>query len=75
MTNKRTTGMVTNYDHLLTLGIWKMATVIWNYARDTCAYCPRERLRSCNDDCRAGLREWLASPYIPSSDIWKEKAK
>lgn len=63
----------TNYEHLLELGVWKMANAIWNYLCDSCAYCPRSRERRCNDDCRAGIREWLNAPYIPSSDIWKER--
>ena len=63
----------TNREHLMQLGTWKMASAIMNYAEDPCAYCPRNMERRCNDDCRAGLREWLHKPYIPSSDVWKEK--
>ena len=43
------------------------------YASDYCAYCPKNMERRCNENCRTGIREWLNSPYIPSSDIWKEK--
>ena len=28
------TAMVTNYDHLLSLGVWKMANALWNYFSD-----------------------------------------
>jgi len=71
----RTPGEQTNYGHLLSLGIWKMATAIMNYCRDCCAFCPKLRLRDCNDDCYAGLREWLREEFIPGSDVWKEKNK
>lgn len=69
------TAMVTNYDHLLSLGVWKMANALWNYFSDTCAFCPMERQRRCREDCRKGLREWLHEPYIPSSRVWKENRK
>lgn len=65
----------TNLEHLRDLGVWKMANAIWNYFTDTCAYCPRNRERRCNNDCRAGFREWLYAPYIPSSSVWKENKK
>lgn len=65
-------AMVTNYDHLLSLGVWKMANALWNYFSDTCAFCLMERQRRCHEDCRKGLREWLHEPYIPSSRVWKE---
>lgn len=68
-------AMVTNYDHLLSLGVWKMANALWNYFSDTCAFCPMERQRRCYEDCRKGLREWLHEPYIPSSRVWKENRK
>ncbi len=67
--------MQSNYQHLMTLGLWRMAVVLWNLCRDYCAYCPRNRLRTCSEDCSAGIRDWLKSPYIPESDIWKETKK
>ena len=67
--------MTSNYQHLLTLGLWRMAVVLWNLCTDYCAYCPRNRLRTCNEDCGAGIRDWLRAPYIPESDIWKERRK
>lgn len=67
------TEMKTNYEHLLELGVWKMANAIWNYTSDYCAFCPRNREHRCNGDCRAGVREWLHAPYIPTSEVWKEK--
>lgn len=65
--------MKTNFEHLQSLNVRSMALAIWNYASDYCAYCPKNMERRCNKNCRAGIREWLNSPYIPSSDIWKEK--
>ena len=69
------TGKVTNYEHLISLGVRRMAAAIWNYAEDCCAYCPRDREKRCDEDCRGGVRDWLLMPYIPSSDVWKEKIK
>lgn len=63
----------TNYEHLLELDMWKMATAIWNFMSDSCAYCPKARERTCNDDCCAGIRTWLRAPYIQSSEVWKER--
>lgn len=65
--------MVTNYDHLRSLCFTEMAAVIWNLCEDYCAFCPRNMKRNCNNNCAAGLREWLRSPYIPSSSVWKER--
>lgn len=65
----------TNHEHLLELGVWKTANALLNLMSDTCAYCPRDRERRCNEDCRAGLREWLCAPYIPSSSVWKEETR
>ena len=62
-----------NLEHLMKLGAEGIATAIWNLCEDYCAYCPKNMKRSCNEDCRAGIREWLAAPYIPDSDVWKEK--
>lgn len=67
--------METNFAHLTKLGVWRMAGVIWNICDDFCAVCPRNRLRSCNEDCRAGIADWLRAPYIPDSFVWKEKRK
>lgn len=64
-----------NYERLLELSIGRIASALWNYLSDTCAYCPRGRERRCNEDCRAGLRDWLYDVYIPSSDVWKEKKR
>ena len=69
----KVTAMKTNFEHLQSLNVRSMALAIWNYASDYCAYCPKNMERRCNENCRAGIREWLNSPYIPSSDIWKEK--
>lgn len=65
--------MTTNYEHLLELGVRRMANAIWNYLDDMCAYCPRNRERRCNEDCRGGIRDWLYAPYVPSSEVWKER--
>lgn len=65
--------METNYQHLLTLGFRRMAAVIWNLCRDYCAFCPRNMSRRCNEDCAAGIRDWLNAPYIPTSEVWKER--
>lgn len=65
----------TNFEHLLELGIFAFARTVWNYYRDTCVFCPKEREHRCDENCEAGLREWLRAPYIPSSDVWKEKKK
>lgn len=65
--------MKTNFEHLQSLNVRSMALAIWNYASDYCAYCTKNMERRCNENCRAGIREWLNSPYISSSDIWKEK--
>ena len=65
--------MKTNFEHLQSLNVRSMALAIWNYASDYCAYCSKNMERRCNENCRAGIRERLNSPYIPSSDIWKEK--
>ena len=67
--------MKTNFEHLQSLNVRSMALAIWNYASDYCAYCPKNMERRCNENCRAGIREWLNSPYIPSSDIWKKRGK
>lgn len=65
--------MVTNLEHLQSLDARRMALAIWNYANDYCAYCPKNMGRSCNENCREGIYKWLNSPYIQSSDIWKER--
>lgn len=62
-----------NYEHLMTLGLRRMASVIWKLCDDYCAFCPRNITRSCNYDCASGIREWLMAPYIPGSEIWKER--
>ena len=68
-------GMKTNFQHLLTLGFWRMAVVIWNLCDDYCAYCPRNMARRCNEDCAAGIRDWLGAPYDPTSEVWKERKR
>lgn len=67
--------METNYDHLISLGIRRMAITIWNLCDDYCAFCPRNMKRSCNENCGAGIAEWLRATYDPSSDVWKERGK
>jgi hypothetical protein len=69
------TAVVSNFDHLMSLGIWRMAAVIWNLCDDYCLFCPRNMRRACNEDCRAGIAEWLRAPYIPESEVWKEKKR
>ena len=69
------TEMETNFAHLTKLGVWRMASVIWNICDDFCAVCPRNIRRNCNDNCRAGIADWLRAPYIPGSFVWKEKKK
>lgn len=61
---------MSNYEHLLQLGVRRMAAVIWNLCEDYCAFCPKNYKRTCNEDCAAGIREWLRAEYIPSSDVW-----
>ena len=68
-------AVTTNFQHLMSLGVWRMAAVIWNLCSDYCAFCPRNLRRTCNEDCRAGIAEWLRAPYIPESEVWKEKRK
>lgn len=68
-------AMTTNFEHLRSLGVRRMAAAIWNLCDDYCAYCPRNMMRRCNGDCAAGLWDWLNAPYIPSSNVWKEKKK
>ena len=70
-------GMKTlsNFDHLKSLGVWRMAAVIWNLCTDYCLFCPRNMRRSCDENCGAGIADWLRAPYIPESEVWKEKKR
>ncbi len=65
----------TNFDHLLSLGVYRMAVVIWNLCDDYCAFCPLNMQHQCREDCAAGIRAWLRAPYVPESEVWKENKK
>lgn len=63
----------TNLERLSELSPYRIASVIVNLSTDMCLYCPREREHRCNNDCAAGLKEWLKNPFIPKSNVWKVK--
>lgn len=64
-----------NYEHLQRLPPAAKAEAIVNISENMCICCPRERERRCNEDCVRGLMEWLLSPYIPGSIIWKRRKR
>ena len=66
---------MTNYEAMRQLSPRDMANAIANLSDEMCVCCPRERERRCNEDCAAGLLEWLMSLCSLNDLVWKARKK
>ena len=68
-------GPQRNYEYLKSLPPRLFAEAILTITENCCLACPRERERRCNENCGAGLTEWLWMPYREDSKVWHKRRK